>query len=80
MEHQFLDEGAVARYLNLSLEDIRQRVKCREIPFETRGKRIVFDKGEIDLWASRRILNLPEQRLGSSGRFVLFGGMGKLAG
>ena len=63
MEYQFLNEDEVARYLNLSLEDIRQRVKCREMPFETRGRRIVFDKGEIDLWASRRILNLPEQRL-----------------
>jgi len=63
MEHQFLNEDEVAGYLNLSLEDIRQRVKCREIPFAARGKRIVFDKGEIDAWASRRILNLPEKNL-----------------
>jgi excisionase family DNA binding protein len=63
MEHQFLNEDEVAGYLNLSLEDIRQRVKCREIPFETRGRRIVFDKAEIDQWASQRILNLPERRL-----------------
>lgn len=63
MEHQFLSEDEVAGYLNLSLEDIRGRVKCREIPFQTRGRRVVFDKGEIDEWASQRILNLPEKRL-----------------
>lgn len=63
MEHQFLNEDELAGYLNLNLEDIRQRVKHREIPFETRGRRIVFDKAEIDLWASQRILNLPAQKL-----------------
>ena len=63
MEHQFLSEDEVAAYLNLSLEDIQGRVKCREIPFQTRGRRVVFDKGEIDQWASQRILNLPEKRL-----------------
>jgi nitrogen PTS system EIIA component len=63
MEHQFLSEHEVAEYLNLTLEDVRQRVKCREMPFETRGKRVVFDKGAIDSWASRRILSLPERGL-----------------
>lgn len=63
MEHQYLSEDEVAGYLNLSLEDIRGRVKCREIPFQTRGRRVVFDKGEIDEWASQRILKLPEKRL-----------------
>jgi len=63
MEHQFLTEDEVAAYLNLSLEDILKRVKCGEIPFQKRGSRVVFDKGEIDLWASQRILNLPEERL-----------------
>jgi len=63
MEHQFLNEDEVAGYLNLSVEDIRKRVKYREIPFQTRGRRVVFDKGEVDLWASQRIMNLPEQKL-----------------
>lgn len=63
MEHQFLSEEEVAGYLNLTLDDIQGRVKCREIPFQTRGRRVVFDKGEIDQWASQRILNLPEKRL-----------------
>jgi mannitol/fructose-specific phosphotransferase system IIA component (Ntr-type)/predicted DNA-binding transcriptional regulator AlpA len=63
MEHQFLSEEEVAGYLNLALDDIQGRVKCREIPFQTRGRRIVFDKGEIDEWASQQILKLPEKRL-----------------
>lgn len=64
MEHRFFNNvEEVASYLNLSPEDIRQRVKCHEIPFEARGKRMVFDKNEIDLWASRSILNLTERRL-----------------
>lgn len=63
MEHEFLNEAEVAGYLNLSLEDIRERVKNREIPFQTRGRRLVFDKSEINQWASQRILNLPEKRL-----------------
>jgi mannitol/fructose-specific phosphotransferase system IIA component (Ntr-type)/predicted DNA-binding transcriptional regulator AlpA len=63
MEHQFLSEDEVAAYLNLDLEDIQGRVKCREIPYQTRGRRVVFDKGEIDEWASQRILKLPDKRL-----------------
>lgn len=54
---------AVADYLNLTPADIEQRVKDREIPFERRGKRLVFRKGEIDEWASRRILGFSSDRL-----------------
>src|ERR1035441_8987433 len=43
--------------------DVAQRVKRNEIPHEKRGRRIVFSKEAIDLWASQRILRLPEQRL-----------------
>jgi excisionase family DNA binding protein len=54
---------AVAEYLNLTPADIEQRVKDREIPFERRGDRLVFRKGEIDEWASRRILGFSNDRL-----------------
>jgi len=60
---EFLNEQEVSAYLNLGADDLRQRVKDREIPFQKRGRRIVFDKGEIDSWASRRILNLSKARL-----------------
>jgi PTS system nitrogen regulatory IIA component len=63
MPFQLLNIDAVADYLHLTPADIEQRVKDREIPFEKRGERIVFRKGEIDAWASQRILGAPSQRL-----------------
>ena len=63
MPFRLLDLDGVANYLHLTLADIEQRVKDREIPFEMRGDRIVFRKREIDAWASQRILGLPGQRL-----------------
>jgi len=49
--------------LNLTPADIEQRVKDHEIPFERRGNRLVFRKGEIDEWASRRIMGFSSDRL-----------------
>jgi mannitol/fructose-specific phosphotransferase system IIA component (Ntr-type) len=63
MAYQVLSLDAVAKYLHLAPEDIAQRVKCNEIPHEKRGRRIVFSKDEIDLWASQRLLRLPDKRL-----------------
>jgi mannitol/fructose-specific phosphotransferase system IIA component (Ntr-type) len=63
MSYQVLSLDAVAEYLHLTAEDVAQRVKCNEIPHERRGRRIVFDKDQIDLWASQRLLSLPGQRL-----------------
>src|ERR1039458_10879612 len=54
---------AVADYLNLTPADIEQRVKDHEIPFERRGNRLVFRKGEIDEWASQRIMGFSSDRL-----------------
>jgi PTS system nitrogen regulatory IIA component len=63
MSYQILSLDAVAEYLHLTPADIAQRVKYNEIPHEKRGRRIVFSKDEIDLWASQRLLRLPGQRL-----------------
>ncbi|HTI99431.1 MAG TPA: PTS sugar transporter subunit IIA [Dongiaceae bacterium] len=63
MSYQLLNLEEVAAYLHLSPTDILQRVKYQEIPSERRGDRIMFSKGEIDDWASQRILHLPERRL-----------------
>lgn len=63
MPFRLLNLEAVASYLHLTPADIEQRVKDREIPFEKRGDRIVFLKGEIDAWASQRILGFSSQRL-----------------
>jgi excisionase family DNA binding protein len=63
MPFRILSLEAVAEYLHLTLEDVRQRVKNREIPFEKRGNRIVFHQPDIDAWASQRILGFSGQRL-----------------
>ena len=63
MSYQILSLDAVAEYLHLTPADIAERVKCNEIPHEKRGRRIVFSKDEIDLWASQRLLSMPGQRL-----------------
>jgi excisionase family DNA binding protein len=63
MKPQFLSVEEVADYLHLTTEDVLHRVNYREIPFEKRGSRIVFNKSEIEMWASQRILKLPNQRL-----------------
>jgi excisionase family DNA binding protein len=60
---RILNVEAVADYLNLTPAEIEQRVKDREIPFERRGGRLIFRKGEIDEWASRRILGFSSDRL-----------------
>lgn len=56
-----LDE--VAGYLHLSRADVERLVKDQDIPFEKRGGRLVFTKGEIDAWASPRIMGMEGRRL-----------------
>jgi mannitol/fructose-specific phosphotransferase system IIA component (Ntr-type) len=63
MKPEFFDDRELAGYLHLTLEDIQQRVKYREIPFQSRGRRVLFCKSEIDAWASQRILHLSERAL-----------------
>ncbi len=63
MWQQFLSENEVAGYLHCDPAEVRQRAKYGEIPFATRGKRIVFPKQEIDFWASQRIFKLTGQKL-----------------
>jgi excisionase family DNA binding protein len=63
MPPQFLTVEEVAAYLHLTVEDVLHRVNYREIPFEPRGSRIVFNKADIEVWASQRILKLPDRRL-----------------
>lgn len=63
MPFQLLSVEGVAHYLHLTPQEVEQRVKDGEIPFERRGKRVVFRKREIEDWASRRILSLPGRPL-----------------
>lgn len=63
MPHQTLDLPAIARVLNLSQAEVERLVKDREIPFQRRGDRILFQPGEIAEWASQRILSFDKRRL-----------------
>lgn len=63
MPFQLLNSNGVADYLHLTLEDVEQRVKDREIPFEKRGNRTVFHKRQIEEWASPRIMSMPPEKL-----------------
>ncbi|MFA5206429.1 MAG: PTS sugar transporter subunit IIA [Lentisphaeria bacterium] len=56
-----LDEAA--EYLHLPVRDLEELVRRREIPCERQGGRLQFLRGEVDAWASQRILGMPEARL-----------------
>ena len=63
MPYRTLSLDEVAEYLHLPLVDVERLVKSGEIPFQNRGGRPVFLRGEVDAWASQRILGLQERRL-----------------
>ena len=63
MPHTQFDIHQVAEYLHLSGEAVRDLVKCREIPFHTRGGETVFIRKEVDSWASQRILQFQRKPL-----------------
>ena len=63
MSFELLNLEEAAHYLHLTPADLEERVKNRAVPFEKRGGRIVFNKDQIDQWASQRILGLPGERL-----------------
>jgi excisionase family DNA binding protein len=63
MPHRFLSLAAVAELLNLTPGEVEQHVKAGEIPYEKRGRKVVFPKEAIDVWASQRLLRLASQKL-----------------
>jgi mannitol/fructose-specific phosphotransferase system IIA component (Ntr-type) len=58
-----MDLTAAADYLHVPRGELEQLVKTSDIPHQNRGGRIVFIRGELDAWASQRILGLPPKRL-----------------
>jgi len=60
MPHTKLSLNEVAEYLHLSVEDVELLVKRREIPHDKAGNRLSFIRGEIDAWASQRLLGFAE--------------------
>ncbi len=56
-----LDE--VAEYLHLTPEDVVRLLKTADMPHTMRGEHPIFLRGDVDEWASRRIMGLPDRRL-----------------
>lgn len=63
MPHRAFSTKEAADYLHLPPADIEKLVRQQDIPFEHKGKQLVFRKIDLDAWASRRILSLNEKRL-----------------
>lgn len=57
-----------AEYLRVEPIQVARLVKQGEIPFSGTTARPIFDKDEIDSWASRRILGMGERRLADYNR------------
>jgi nitrogen PTS system EIIA component len=63
MPHRTLSLDEVADYLHLRPEDIQRLLKTADMPHMMRGDRPMFLRGDIDAWASCRILGMPDRRL-----------------
>jgi mannitol/fructose-specific phosphotransferase system IIA component (Ntr-type) len=63
MPHRLLNLDDIANYLHIRREDVEQLLRTSDIPHRIQGGRTVFLRGDIDAWASRRILGLPDRRL-----------------
>lgn len=63
MPHRTFSINEAADYLHLPQTDIEKLVRQSDIPFEHKGKRLIFRKIDLDAWASNRILGLNEKRL-----------------
>lgn len=63
MPHRELSIDEVADYLHLTKADVERLLRETDLPHQVRGSRTVFQRGEVDAWASRRILGLPEKGL-----------------
>jgi excisionase family DNA binding protein len=63
MPHRTLTIEELTEYLHLSQGDVERLMRETDIPHTIRGGRAVFQRTEIDEWASKRILGLPSKRL-----------------
>lgn len=53
----------VADYLRLPEDAIEELARRGEMPCERQGGRLMFRRMDVDAWASRRLLGLPDERL-----------------
>lgn len=63
MPHRTFTIDELADYLHVERRHIEQLVREGSMPFAKRGNRLVFQRAEIDAWASQRLLGLPDAGL-----------------
>jgi PTS system nitrogen regulatory IIA component len=63
MPHRTFTIDELTDYLHLAPGDVERLMRETDIPHTMRGGRAMFQRGEIDEWASKRILGLPGKRL-----------------
>lgn len=63
MPHRTLNLEEAAGQLHLSVAELERLTRDAAVPFERRGRQIVFRKAEIEAWASERILSADPERL-----------------
>lgn len=63
MPHRAFTVEEVAEYLHVSPADVERLVQEKNIPHQVLGGRVVFHRGEVDTWASQRILGFSDKRL-----------------
>lgn len=63
MPHREFSLEEAARYLHLSVDDLRDRARAGDVPGRQAGGRWRFRRRELDAWASCHILELPGAKL-----------------
>ena len=63
MPHRFLNLDEAAHYLHMARPELETLVRRHEIPVGCQGERVVFQKKELDSWASQRIMKLRDAGL-----------------
>ncbi len=63
MPYRTFEFAEAADYLHLTRSELDQLLKTSDVPHERRGGRVVFLRGDLDAWASQRVLGLPPKRL-----------------
>ena len=63
MPFRYFNIEEVTDYLHVKREDVERLVQYQEVPFEKQGGRVVFQKKEIDAWASARIMGFDKDDL-----------------
>jgi excisionase family DNA binding protein len=63
MPHRTLTLDELAAYLHVARRHVERLIKEGDLPCTLRGGRMLFQRDEIDAWASQRLLRLPGQSL-----------------